>query len=168
MDDNDVMIQEMSDTGSIGDNENTPIVSEAESEVESDIFEISPSPSGVLKTNAVFPKINLNFTGRRKHVSHLKSPSADVIREEPQCFLVDTKLVDPESVEESCSKWTTSVVSEQPVAELVYIGSSSSSASDANDQESVAQFRFTSDTTKAGKLSRRFPASNTTKAEQFP
>ncbi|XP_037049279.1 uncharacterized protein LOC119083642 isoform X2 [Bradysia coprophila] len=248
MDDNDVMIQEMSDTGSIGDNENTPIVSEAESEVESDIFDISPSPSGVLvsvqtipfsgplvdlsaeeeeliqnlindpksdamsdkkiqkikkrsalenhflpqflnpkyldvikeeasdtsdvesknaapvpdnrepsfdeeldddvfldnnsivqKTNAVFPKINLNFTGRRKHVSHLKSPTADVIREEPQCFLVDTKLVDPDAVEESCSKWTTSVVSEQPVAELVYIGSSSSSASDANDQESVGE-----------------------------
>lgn len=246
MDDNDVMIQEMSDTGSIGDNEHTPIVSEAESEVESDIFEISPSPSGVLvsvqtipfsgplvdlskeeeeliqnlindpkasntsdtklqkikkrsalenhfmpqllnpkyldvikeetsdasdveskkptaenrsdsfdeeldddvfldssamvqKTNAVFPKINLNFSGRRKHVSHLKSPTAAVIREEPQCFLVDTKIVDPESVEESCSKWTTSVVREEPVAELVYIGSSSSSASDANDQESVGE-----------------------------
>lgn len=246
MDDNEVMIQEMSDTGSIGDNENTPIVSEAESEVESDIFEISPSPSGVLvsvqtipfsgplvdlskeeeeliqnlindpkstnlpdnklqkikkrsalenhflpqllnpkyldvineetsdtsdveskkpatenransfdeeldddvffdsnamvqKTNAVFPKINLNFSGRRKHVSHLKGPSSDVIREEPQCFLVDTKIVDPESVEESCSKWTTSVVREEPVAELVYIGSSSSSASDANDQESVGE-----------------------------
>lgn len=246
MDDNDVMIQEMSDTGSVGDNENTPIVSEAESEVESDIFEISPSPSGVLvsvqtipfsgplvdlsteeeeliqnlindpkssnvpdnkiqkikkraalenhflpqflnpkyldvineetsdtsdveskkptpenrgnsfdddldddvfldsnaivqKTNAVFPKMNLNFSGRRKHVSHLKGPSADVIREEPQCFLVDTKIVDPESVEESCSKWTTSVVREEPVAELVYIGSSSSSASDVNDRESVGE-----------------------------
>lgn len=244
MDDNEVMIQELSDSGSIGDNENTPIVSEAESEVESDIFEISPSPSGVLvsvqtipftgplvdlsteeeellqsmindpksvkisdskiqkikkrtalenhflpqflhpkqldvikeetsdasdvetkktenddhafdeeldddvfldnnsivqKTNAVFPKINLNFTGRRKHVSHLKSPSADVIREEPQCFLVDTKFVDPESVEESCSTWTTSVLREEPVAELVYIGSSSSSASDVNDQESAGE-----------------------------
>lgn len=243
MDDNDLMIQEMSDTGSIGDNENTPIVSEAESEVESDIIEISPSPSGVLvsvqtipfsgplvdltkeeeeliqnlindpkpneakiqklrkrsaiethfmpqllnpkcldvikeensdtsdveckkaitkternsfdedldddvfldnnsivqKTNAVFPKINLNFSGRRKHVSHLKSPSADVIREEPQCFLLDKKIVDPESVEESCSKWTTSVVRQEPVAELVYIGSSSSSASDVNDQESVGE-----------------------------
>lgn len=244
MDDNDVMIQELSDTGSIGENENTPIVSEAESEVESDVFEISPSPSGVLvsvqtipfsgplvdlsteeeeliqnlindpksnvpenkiqkikrrpvveshfmpqflnpkyldvikeessdasdveskkpvpekensfdeeldddvfldnntivqKTNAVFPKQNLNF-GRRKHVSYLKSPSAEVIREEPQCFLVDTKIVDPESVEESCSKWTTSVVTEQPVAaELVYIGSSSSSASDVNDQDSVGE-----------------------------
>lgn len=248
LDDNDVMIQEISDTGSIGENENTPIVSEAESEVESDVFEISPSPSGILvsvqtipfsgplvdlskeeeeliqsliddpkssnipdnklqklkkrsalenhfmpqllnpkyldvineetsdtsdveskkpasasenrsnsfdeeldddvfldnnamvqKTNAVFPKINLNFSGRRKHVSHLKSPSAAVIREEPQCFLVDTKIVDPESVEESCSKWTMSVVKEEPVAELVYIGSSSSSASDANDQESVGE-----------------------------
>lgn len=245
MDDNDVMIQELSDTSSIGDNENTPIVSEAESEVESEVFDISPSPSGLLvsvqtipfsgplvdlskeeeeliqnlindpkspklpdnklqkmkkrtaleahfmpqlmnpkyldvikeetsdtsdaeakvlmaqtsqnsfddeldddvfldsnamvqKTNAVFPKINLNFSGRRKYTSHLKSPSAGVIREEPQCFLLDTKIVDPESVEESCSNWTTSsVVQAEPSAELVYLGSSSSSASDANDQESA-------------------------------
>lgn len=232
LDDNEMCIQELSDTGSTsgGDNENTPIISEAESEAELDkldTFEPKTCPlidvqtipfSGPMlnlseqeeqliqefikpsdeedpnlvrarkkaaieshflpqmlhpkyldvikeessdnsdvdtkkvkkyddmdddvfldndvskKTNAVFPKSTFDFSVRKKHLTRLRGPAAPAIREEQQCFKLDTKFLEPETIEESCSKWTTSQIGEETCAEVVYIGgSSSSSASDLND-----------------------------------
>lgn len=82
------------------------------------------------KANAVFPKMNLDFSSIRKHVSQLRSPNSPIIREEPQLVLVDTKIIDRESVEESCSSWTTRLEAEESNAEQVYLESSSSSTSD--------------------------------------
>lgn len=86
--------------------------------------------------NAVYPKNKLDHISRRKHMSNLKQPGTEIIREEPQCFLVDTKIIEPAI--EGCSKWTTLQIPDtQSSAELVYICSSSSSASDVNDTDSV-------------------------------
>lgn len=82
------------------------------------------------KANAVFPKMNLDFSSIRKHVSQLRSPNSPIIREEPQCILLDTKIIDRDSVEESCSSWTTRLEAEESNAEQVYLESSSSSTSD--------------------------------------
>lgn len=82
------------------------------------------------KANAVFPKMNLDFSSIRKHVSQLRSPNSPIIREEPQCVLLDTRIIDRDSVEESCSSWTTRLEAEESNAEHVYLESSSSSTSD--------------------------------------
>lgn len=92
------------------------------------------------RANAVFPKSNFDFSTRRKHVSRLHGmPDTEVIREEPPCLLVDAKLLEPAAADEMCSKWTTATIGERECsAEIVFLGgSSSSSASDVNDIDSV-------------------------------
>ncbi|XP_055858867.1 uncharacterized protein LOC129921182 isoform X4 [Episyrphus balteatus] len=220
-DDDDVVIQEMSDTSSAGDTDNPPVISEAESETDTleacDDFSESPSCSSLVsvqtlpmdqeseskssqdyksrrqqnraalethflpqflapnfldsikeensdmsdsdrrsscsdridppphhadldddvfldppkKANAVYPKSNLDFSKKHKHVLNVRSPKTSVIREEASPpSVVEAKIIDQGSIEESCSSWSTDLTPESEAAEVVYIDSASSSVSD--------------------------------------
>ncbi|XP_055687267.1 uncharacterized protein LOC129792352 isoform X24 [Lutzomyia longipalpis] len=98
------------------------------------------------KANAVFPKgVTLNLSERRKHVSALRKPVSGIIREEPQCVLLDTKILEPESIPGSSSTWETTKTDEVQGAEVVYLESGSSSASeldysaDGDGEDSVTE-----------------------------
>lgn len=91
------------------------------------------------KANAVYPKSHFDFSQIKRH-TNLRAPKTEIIREEPPCILVDTKIVEAESVEESSKRWTTSVTGKQHHAEVVYLdsGSSCTSLSDAGDSAAEA------------------------------
>lgn len=82
------------------------------------------------KTNA-----NVSFPKSKYDLSHfgrptnLPSPETRVIREEPQCILVDAKIVEPENVAEGNRSWTTTMAGKINHAELIYLDSSSSNTS---------------------------------------
>ncbi|XP_055704270.1 uncharacterized protein LOC129802464 isoform X19 [Phlebotomus papatasi] len=83
------------------------------------------------KANAVFPRgITLDLSTRRKHISALRKPTSGIIREEPVCMLVDTKIIEPESIPGSSTSWETTKTDEIQGAEVVYLESGSSSASE--------------------------------------
>lgn len=110
-----------------------------------------PSPDAVLKkANAVYPKSQFDFATVKRH-TNLRAPKTEIIREEPQCFLVDTKIIDTSSVEESSNRWTTSVLAgEERHAEIIYLDSSSSctsvsdvdSAADGDVEDSESEVRI--------------------------
>lgn len=79
------------------------------------------------KADAVFPKSNFDFTSHGRH-SNLVTPKTTAIREEPQLFLVDTKIIDNDTIEESSKKWITTSTDQLRQAELVFLDSTSESS----------------------------------------
>lgn len=85
--------------------------------------------------NVSFPKSKYDFSHIGRHTS-LPSPKTEVIREEPQCILVDAKIVEPENVAEGNRSWTTTMAGKINHAELIHLDSSSSNTS-SSDIESA-------------------------------
>lgn len=107
------------------------------------------SPDAILnKANAIYPKSPFDFSTIKRH-TNLRAPKTEIIREEQQCFLVDAKIVDVASVEESSNRWTTTTVPDQQHhAEIIYLDSSSSctslsdSAAEADVEDSESDVRI--------------------------
>ncbi|XP_055921683.1 uncharacterized protein LOC129952848 isoform X4 [Eupeodes corollae] len=95
-------------------------------DLEDDVFLDPPK-----KANAVYPKSNLDFSRKHKHVLNVRPPKTGVIREEASPpSVVEAKIIEQGSIEESCSTWSTDLTPESEAAEVVYINSASSSVSD--------------------------------------
>lgn len=101
-----------------------------------DKLKTEPNPK-VLKANAIYPHSVYDFSHIGRH-THLIAPKNEVIREEPPCILVDTKLVDQETdvSENEKQNWQSKMANTQHFAELVYLDSNSSGTS-LSDFESV-------------------------------
>ncbi|XP_055373920.1 uncharacterized protein LOC129607174 isoform X4 [Condylostylus longicornis] len=89
------------------------------------------------KANAVYPKIQLDFSKKKKKVIGVRHPiKADVISEEDIQTIVETKLVEQPSIEEGCSKtWSKNLIPSSEQAEVIYLNSASSSSSDIMDSD---------------------------------
>ncbi|GAB0098167.1 integral component of membrane [Sergentomyia squamirostris] len=96
------------------------------------------------KTNAIYPKsLTLDLSKRRRHISMLPTPTSDVIREETSCILVDTKILEPEPIPGSSSKWETAQIDESQGAEIVFLESGSSSSASELDYSADGEIEDT-------------------------
>lgn len=124
-------VEKKSDSG--GRRSRTKSCSDLEDEVFSSDNEIM-----LRKADAIFPKSNLNFSQKKKHVSNLKPPKTDVIREESPCYIVEAKIVEQAiPIEENCFVWSTETVAQSDAAEIIYLDSASSSSSDIMDLDNT-------------------------------